>query len=52
MCGPEFLASRQLIQDASVYRGLAGFGLVLGAYGTGSDLVTGEPNVFAPLFGC
>jgi hypothetical protein len=50
--GPEFLASRELIQDASVYRGLAGFGVVLGSYGTLSDLLTAAPNFLSFVLGC
>jgi RHS repeat-associated protein len=52
LSGPEFLASRELIDDASLYRGLAGGGLVLGGYGTLADLLTGAPNLLSPLLGC
>jgi RHS repeat-associated protein len=49
---PEFLASNQLIEDASIYRSLAGAGLVFGGYGALSDLLTGAPNFLSPLLGC
>jgi RHS repeat-associated protein len=52
LTGPEFLASRRLIEDAQIYRGLAGAGVMLGAYATLSDLLAGDPNFLSPLFGC
>jgi RHS repeat-associated protein len=52
LSGPEFLASRELIEDASLYRGLAGAGLVFGGYGTLTDLLSGDPYFLSPLFGC
>jgi hypothetical protein len=52
LSGPEFLVSRGLIEDASAYRALAGFGVVLGSYGTLADLLTGAPTFLSPLFGC
>jgi RHS repeat-associated protein len=52
LSGPEFLAANGIIEDANVYRGLAGFGLGLGAYGTLADLLTGDPAFLSPLLGC
>jgi hypothetical protein len=50
--GPEFLAGNGIIEDANLYRGLAGFGLGLGAYGTLADLLTGDPAFLSPVLGC
>jgi RHS repeat-associated protein len=52
LSGPEFLAVNGLIEGASLYRGLAGFGLGLGAYGTLADLLAGDPAFLSPLLGC
>ncbi|HST56706.1 MAG TPA: RHS repeat-associated core domain-containing protein [Solirubrobacteraceae bacterium] len=52
LSAPELLASRGLIEDASLFRVLAGAGLGLGAYGTVADLVTGDPDLFSFVLGC
>jgi RHS repeat-associated protein len=52
LSAPEFLAESGLVEDASIYRGLAGAGLVFGGYGTLADLLTGDPTFLSPLLGC
>ncbi len=48
---PGFLAANAFIEEAHVFRGLAGAGLVLPGYGTIADLITGAANFLSPLFG-
>jgi RHS repeat-associated protein len=52
LSAPELLAARGLIEDASLYRGVAGAGLGLAAYATLADLLRGDPGFLSPLFGC
>ncbi len=52
LAAPELLSANGLIAETSLFRGLAGAGLGLGAYATLADLLTGAPGFLTPLFGC
>jgi RHS repeat-associated protein len=49
---PEVLAAGGFIEDASIYQGLAGAGLVVGGYGSLADLLAGDPGFLSPLLEC